>query len=326
MSDRVDRTERLLNLVLCLMATATAVSRATIRQAIPGYGDAPSDAAFERMFERDKDELRSMGIPVETVLDVSGEVVGYRIPGDSYVLHPIDFTVEERAAIALAAQVWSGASIAPVPGTALRKLESASASGHDWTPADLRGPVELTAADAALLPLMQAVRDEKVVTFDYRAPADDTVRKRTVSPWGLRSSSGRWFLVGHHHDREAQRTFRLSRMHGPVQVMAAARVPPPEGFEVSRAGLDAGPDEGVRARFRVAPGRAARLRRMAAAQGVLDAFEADTITVELRSLADATAIACAAGVDAVVVEPPEAVAAARAALAVIARAHGDGGS
>ena len=77
-----------------------------------------------RMFERDKDELRSMGIPVDTVTDTSGEVVGYRIVEESYALQPIDFTVDERAAVAVAAQVWSRAAIAPVAGTALRKLES----------------------------------------------------------------------------------------------------------------------------------------------------------------------------------------------------------
>ena len=76
MTGRIDRTERLLNLVICLMAAPVPVPRATIERDIPGYGDAASASAFERMFERDKDELRSMGIPVETVSDASGEVLG----------------------------------------------------------------------------------------------------------------------------------------------------------------------------------------------------------------------------------------------------------
>ncbi len=116
MSERIERTERLLNLVIALMASESAVSRADIHRQIPGYAQAASPAAFERMFERDKDELRSMGIPVETVLDVNGEVRGYRIPQDRYALAELDLTVAERAAVAVAAQVWGQASVGPVAG------------------------------------------------------------------------------------------------------------------------------------------------------------------------------------------------------------------
>ena len=75
----IGRTERLLNLVICLLGAERPVSRASLRQSIPGYSDATSDEAFERMFERDKDELRHMGIPVDTVVNVQGEVEGYLI-------------------------------------------------------------------------------------------------------------------------------------------------------------------------------------------------------------------------------------------------------
>ena len=69
MAERVERTERLLNLVIALMGTQRAMARSAIRAQVPGYASAASDAAFERMFERDKDELRSMGVPIETVAD-----------------------------------------------------------------------------------------------------------------------------------------------------------------------------------------------------------------------------------------------------------------
>ena len=106
------------------------MSRATSRQ-IPGYAESPSQLAFERMFERDKDELRSMGVPVETVLDVTGEVRGYRIPEDRYALGELHLTPAERSAVAVAAQVWGQAAVAPVAGTALRKLDAvATRRGH----------------------------------------------------------------------------------------------------------------------------------------------------------------------------------------------------
>jgi proteasome accessory factor B len=315
----VDRTERLLNLVIGLLGASLAVSRATIRESIPGYGSAPTDAAFERMFERDKEELRSMGIPVETVHDTSGEVLGYRIPREAYALAPVEFTVEERAAIAVAAQVWSRAPIAPVPGTALRKLEAVG--DVDWVPADVRGAIELTAADAALLPLMQALREDRVVHFDYRTPTADEASRRTVSPWGVMSSSGRWFLIGYDHDREGERTFRLSRMAGALQVTAQARHQPPEDFDVSAARLVAAAEETVTVRFRVAPRRGASLRRRAIPQDGIDPFEASEITVELGSAEEAVSLACAAGADVVVLEPASVRTATADALATIRRAH-----
>ena len=81
---RRDKTERLLNLVFAMMSTRRAISRSDIRENVAGYEDARSDDAFERMFERDKDELRSMGLPIETVSDSLGEVLGYRISPSEY--------------------------------------------------------------------------------------------------------------------------------------------------------------------------------------------------------------------------------------------------
>lgn len=320
MSERIERTERLLNLVIALMASESAVSRADIHRHIPGYAQAASPAAFERMFERDKDELRSMGIPVETVLDVNGEVRGYRIPQDSYALAEIELTVAERAAIAVAAQVWGQASVGPVAGTALRKLESADDT--EWAPAGLRGTVQLTAADGALLPLMSAVRQHRVVTFPYRTPADDAPGTRTVTPWGLRSTRGNWFLVAHDHDRSAERTFRLSRIVGTVTVVATAQaVRPPEGFDVGAYVIGPGGDEQVLTRIRAVPGRAASLRALAVAAEGTDAWTTEEFTVSTGSLDQLASLACAAGPDATVVGPPEAVAAVRAALEAVLAGH-----
>ena len=312
MADRIDRTERLLNLVICLLGAAQPVPRAAIREQIPGYGESASDVAFERMFERDKDELRSMGIPVETVADAGGEVLGYRIPREAYALDPIAFTIEERAAIAVAAEAWRSAPIAPVPGTALRKLES-SGSGA-WTPAPLAGHIELVAADAALLTLMRALREGRVVRFDYRTPTQPEATARRVSPWGLTSASGHWFLIGHDHDREAERTFRLSRIIGSVQATADTRLPAPPDFDAARARLAATGDAPLDVRWRVRPGRAASLRRRARPEPGIDPLTADEITVAVGSVEEAVALACGSAGDAVVLGPADVVDATVATL------------
>jgi proteasome accessory factor B len=318
LTERVDRTERLLNLVICLMATGNAVSRVEIQRQIPGYSDSASAAAFERMFERDKDELRSMGIPVETVADASGEVQGYRIPHESYALKTIDLTLAERAAIAVAAQVWSRASIAPVPGTALRKLESLQAGIEDWEPADLSGSVQVTASDAALLPLMSAIRQDRSVTFSYRTPVDTSPRTRQVSPWGLRASQGRWFLVGFDHQRDAVRTFRLSRIAGAVQITGRARQhQPPDDFDITSA--DDGGEPMVTATVRLTHGRGASIRRRSV-------FEesgpgTDLVTFGVPSREAAIALVCGAGADAALLEPADLVDEVREGLRRVRDSH-----
>lgn len=309
MTERVDRTERLLNLVICLMASRTGVPRSEIRARIPGYGDASSDQAFERMFERDKDELRSMGIPVETVTEPSGEVTGYRIRADAYALTPLHLTPAERAAVSVAAQVWSEAEIGAVPGMALRKLQMTEAG--DWIPAGLLGAVAVRAGDTALLGLLSAIRQDRMVEFDYRAPSAEVAQRRIVSPWGARSSAGRWLVVGYDHDREAPRTFRVSRIRGGVRTTARKRLAPPAGFDVTSASSD--PAEApVRARVRLASRRAVALRRIAEAGQ--DAFTLDDLWVWTASLDELVSTVCSCGPDAVVLEPAEVVTAVRAAL------------
>lgn len=315
MSDRVDRAERLLNLVFALMSTSRAIPRVAIREQVPGYGGAASDAAFERMFERDKDELRSMGIPVETVTDETGEVLGYRIGRDTYAMPPMDLTLEERSAIAVAAQIWGHAQVAPVAGTAVRKLQSVSVDASSWTPTDLRGDVRLTTSDAALLPLMSALRAGVVVTFEYRSPAEDVSRRRTVSPWRLTTREGHWMLHGHDHDRDDLRTFRVSRIVGTVTVTARPRVDP--GADDTRS-VD--PDRAAcRARVRAEPGFGAALRRAAVPDG--SGWSVDEFEVEVPSLEALASLVCGAAGRVSVVSPPEAVTAVEESWRQVLDAH-----
>ncbi len=315
MPDRVDRTERLLNLVFALMATSRPVPRSVLRDQVPGYREAASDPAFERMFERDKDELRSMGVPVETVIDESGEVLGYRIPRDAYAMAPLDLTLAERSAVAVAAQVWGQASVAAVAGTAVRKLEAVLGDAQSWVPAGLAGEVVLGSTEAALLPLLQAIRTDRIVTFPYRTPAGDTAAMRTVSPWRLASTDGHWRLTGHDHDRRAERTFRLSRIQGPVTLTARSREP----LEAAAGEGGEPTDPTVRATVHVEPWRGASLRRAATAP-VAPGMAAD-IEVAFPSMDALVGALCAAGADATVLRPAEVVDRVHAGLLELHRLH-----
>src|SRR5690606_10313604 len=118
-----DKTERQLNLVICLLATRRFLSAQEIRATVHGYGDVESDAAFKRMFERDKRELRDAGIPITTGRhDPFSDEDGYRISRDDYELEPIELLPDEAAVLGLAARAWRHA----VLGEAAAKIGRAS--------------------------------------------------------------------------------------------------------------------------------------------------------------------------------------------------------
>src|SRR5690606_38978266 len=228
------KPERLLNLVICLLATRRPLTAEQIRQAVPGY-DRDSDEAFQRMFERDKNELRELGIPIRVERDWEGEL-GYRIERQAYELPEIKLEPDEAAVLGLAAQVWQRAALAGAASGALLKLRAA---GVETDEASAR-PFELRVdtPDPAFPALWEAGRDRRVVRFDYRAAGRGEVLTRTVEPWGVVSRRGRWYLVGHDRDRGAPRVFRLSRIAGEVRpVGRPGQVTVPEDVDI-RAMVD----------------------------------------------------------------------------------------
>ena len=260
---RIDRTERLLNLVFALMGSGQPVSRAAIASAIPGYDPSAGQAAFERMFERDKDELRSLGIPIRTVLDVNGDVSGYSIDRDDYALPAISFSASERSALALAASTWQNALIKSSATSGLRKLESdpADRGGDDVSAGFV---ARINSAETSLLPLMSFLRSRESVIFDYQSPQASSPVERHVDPWGLVAQEGGWYLVGHDRQRDASRAFRLSRMKSEPRSAGVMTVPAPVGVNL-RTFIDPSlrSQDVWEASVRVRAGVGAVLRRMA---------------------------------------------------------------
>jgi proteasome accessory factor B len=210
------RTERLLNLTICLLAARRFLTKDQIREAVPDYARCATEEAFERMFERDKDELRDLGIPLAIGPQDAffGDEFGYRIDRDAYVLPEVSFSPEELAVLGLAARAWQQASLSHAAGTAVLKLSAAG--GDPDLDAVLGLEPRIGAADPAFADLWAAVRDRYPVSFDYRGPKDRAAAGRRVEPWGLLSRGGRWYLVGADRDRAAARVFRVSRVSGPV--------------------------------------------------------------------------------------------------------------
>ncbi len=127
------KTERLLNLVICLLYTRRPLTKEQIRASVAQYAGTSSDEAFDRMFERDKDELRELGIPlVASPLDRFFEdEIGYRIDRREYALPQIEFTREELTVLGLAAKAWEQASLAGPAAAAMRKLAATGVQRDD---------------------------------------------------------------------------------------------------------------------------------------------------------------------------------------------------
>src|SRR6266550_2311265 len=219
------RAERLVNLVLCLLSTRQFLTAERIRAAVPGYeldgAGTRADDAFKRMFERDKAELRDLGVPLETgrnsVFDTED---GYRIARRDYELPEISLSPDEAAAVGLGARLWQSAGLAEAARGALLKLRAA---GIEVDPVgELDVEPRLDATEDALHPCLDAVQSGRAVAFVYRKP-DGTSERREVEPWGVVSWRGRWYLVGHDRGREAARCFRLSRVGGAVRPIGPDR-------------------------------------------------------------------------------------------------------
>ncbi|MFD0690355.1 helix-turn-helix transcriptional regulator [Actinomadura fibrosa] len=234
------KTERLLNLVVCLLATRRYLTAEQIRRAVPGYPD--SDEAFKRMFERDKEELRELGVPLEVGSDQQGgggEEIGYRIPPQAYELPDIHLSPDEAAVLGLAARVWQRASMAEAASGALLKLRAAGVETDVTTAVGIEPRVNT--GDPAFPALWEAVRDARPVAFDYQGIGRTSVARRHLEPWGVVSRRGRWYVVGFDRDRDEQRVFRLSRITGDVVPDGPpGTVTVPEGVDVRRIAFDWG--------------------------------------------------------------------------------------
>jgi len=193
--------ERILNLLAFLLTVGRPVTADEIRHTVAGY-DQPTDEAFRRTFERDKDLLRSLGVPLRTTpTDIWEVELGYVIPSDEYTLEDPGFTDQERSALLLAAEtVRFGGQQTEL--AAIFKLGGAS----DALPS---GPVSADLGHDldSLGSLFAAVSDRHRVRFSYRSKA------RRVAPYGLIHRFGHWYLVGAESTADNQvKVFRIDRM------------------------------------------------------------------------------------------------------------------
>jgi proteasome accessory factor B len=297
------KAERLMNLVICLLVTRGYVSKDRIRKVVDGYRDQSVDA-FEKMFERDKEELREIGIPIEVGSHESlfDDEPGYRIRRGAFELPEITLEPDEAAVVGLAARVWQHAGLARQTTDALVKLRA----GGVAVDRDALSMVEprLAASEPAFEPLCDAVLARAPVRFGYRRPGREPT-ERTLEPWGVLSWRGRWYVIGRDRDRDAPRMFRLSRVTTAVRRAGrpgSYRVPEGTDLRALARSLQPPPAEGT-ARVRVLAGAGNALRRRALAVHA-ESEGWDRVDVPLAHVDELAEEVVGYGSDVVAVDPP----------------------
>ncbi|WP_053352981.1 helix-turn-helix transcriptional regulator [Leucobacter musarum] len=336
---RVPSEQRLFSLVLALVVSPNGSTKRELLSSVYGYADRYShgdiSASLEKQFERDKEQLRELGIAIETFDDPSeignNQLTRYRIAKD-LLQFPADLRFSERELmlLRLAALAWSEGSLSAESRRAAMKLEALGA-GLDVQHLGIAprlGSVEPSAA-----PLQSAIDAGLVVTFAYRMPDRDTALERRVAPLRLHRAEGRWHLVSWDLDRAAPRTFLLARIEGTVHVLEE-RIPDDLSPVVDTAIADL-------ERLRVERRAVLRVRRGSIAEARLTSRGAPVTRTEAPADADAengtsdvevgvldthllAAELIGFGPDVTVCDPPELRALVVAGLRRIAAAHGRG--
>jgi predicted DNA-binding transcriptional regulator YafY len=289
--------ERLINLLAMLLTAGRPVTADQIRQTIPGYAGR-TDEAFHRMFERDKELLRRIGIPLETRATDAWEVQhGYMIDPERYRLADPGLTDEERTALFLAAQV-ARLGGTPYGQEAVLKLGGAQLAGTmEPLVADLGEGAEL------LGELFIAVAERRGARFTYRG------RERAVDPYGLGHRRGHWYLVG--AEDGVTKVYRVERLTRLVVGDLRDAYTVPAGFSVQQAidlqPWEAGDQEPLRARVRFSPDVAWWAgRRLGHDPGPPDDDGSLTAELDVLNLEAFVGWVLSFGADAEVLSPPAA--------------------
>lgn len=297
------KTERLMNLFITLLVSRQYLSKERIREAVEGYGS--DDGAFDRMFERDKIELRELGITIETGSNDKffEDEVGYRIKRDDVELPDIDLTREEAAVVGLASQVWEHAGLARDSSSALSKLKAAGVT-VDTSVLRMVEP-RLSASEPSFDQMWEAVSQRIPVRFDYKRPGA-AIGTRTVQPWGVISWHGRWYMAGFDLDRQEPRVFRLTRVHGDVTFAGDPRsYEVPEGTDLRALAQTLYPSQPLGAAvIRLRNGRGQSLRRMATSTARID-DDWDELKIEYASPWELASEIASYGPDAIAVSPDD---------------------
>ena len=223
MSHDTDKLIRQLSLVAFLMAERRPITARDVKQNVEGYSEM-SDEAFARRFYSDRSELLALGVPLDSQRDeFTGEEL-YTLRSERYFLPPLELSNDELAALQTCLHLLEGKFAYAEPlRLALQNL-ALGRPGFREPPSNTAVRVEVFDPDYShempgrLAKLEAAISKQRTVKFSYWSIGRDETAERQVNPYALLSDNGVWYLVGHDLDREAMRTFRVSRIRGDIRL------------------------------------------------------------------------------------------------------------
>ena len=222
---RKDKAERLINLTMALLETRRPLGKEEIFANVAGYSGTPE--AMERMFERDKDDLRDLNIEilVEAKDKYFDDEVGYRIAKVNFEMPTTDFTSSEIYWLSVAANIWRGAALENLAQDALFKIQSTNAEYLPMEP--LASMPIIQTSEPIFFALWSSINQKEFISFQYKG-IDGVITKREVAPYSLVSRRGHWYLIAKERSSNEFKRFRLSRFQSQPEIVSAENA-----FEIS---------------------------------------------------------------------------------------------
>jgi len=208
------KTERLINLTMALLGAKRHMSKSEIFKKVAGYAGATE--AMERMFERDKDELRALGIDIEVINDdpLFEDEIGYRISPERFSMKPI-FSAEELGILATAINYMNASDFAEDAQRIALKIEALRVNAEPDMDIEIDNSILL---NSGLKAISTAISTQSEISFDYQKNHEADSERRVICPMGLSAWRGEWYLVGFDLNRNDYRVFRLSRIRSDVEI------------------------------------------------------------------------------------------------------------
>jgi len=310
------KSERLVNLVIALLATKRSLTKAEIFRTIEGYEG--SDESMERMFERDKDELRSLGIEIEVsgIDPLFDDEQGYRIKPENFAMDSKGYSAAEIAYMSLGAQLWKDASLDEPSQRALRKLSGFNAS-LDVGDLPAVAPITLSAPNF-LNEIINAISEKRTVEFSY-LHSDLLVSKRRVNVYSYFARQSYWYFTGLDLDKQDLRTFRCDRVVGNLETSKKTQnYQIPHDWTNQSTLEEAAPK--LRATLRIRKGRGSQLRSIA--RSVQAGAEHDSGNIEYSSETEIVSLILWHLDDVEVVSPESLRSQIRISLQALVEVHG----
>lgn len=260
-----DKLHRWLDLLAALLSRRFPVPMSELRRDVPGYADeSVKEDSLLRMFERDKGELRELGVVIDTIVDSDGtgryqlrshdfylpllSVMETAMPAETELLQQprrggvtgagpratLVLTPDECHTLRRAAARVAGLGHPELADDATRALRKLQFDLEDFA-AELPAAQVLRVDSTVFDVLSESVALRKRLTFTYHSMERDEMSSRSVEPYGLVFLTGHWYLVARDVHANGMRQFRVSRIRdarmGAKPQHADFELP--EGFDLS---------------------------------------------------------------------------------------------